>query len=579
MKNREIADQFYTIADFLELDNDNPFRIRAYRRGADAILSFPGPVEKLSRDELTRISGVGNEIAAKIREAVTLGEISLLRDLREKIPEELLSMKKIPGLGPKKVALFYRDLGVRSIDELKRAMERGDLLTLPGIKTKTVENILKGIEFYEKARERIALGDAYALSTLVIEDLREKGAKGSIMRAGSLRRGKESVGDIDILVAGEEGCDPVSILADFEGVTDVLARGATKGSVRVDRRIQVDLRVVDRESFGSALQYFTGSKTHNVKIRHLAKKSGFSLSEYGRKMEGDNAILPIEREEELYGLLGMEYIPPELREDRGEVEAAREGGLPRLIDPGMIRGELHLHTDWSDGYHTLEDVAEIMRKRGFSYFAVTDHSKSLRVAGGLDEEGVEKQRKAIAQLNESFPGITILSGIEVDILKDGTLDLKRSVLRNLDFVTASIHSGFSQSREEATGRILAAMDSGCVDMIGHLTGRLIGERRGYDVDLEPILARAGELDVVLEVNSHPKRLDINDLTCRMAKERGVKVAITTDMHHVEDLDTLHFGITVAKRGWLEEDDVINTWELDRLLRFLKKRREKHFTHK
>jgi DNA polymerase (family 10) len=577
LKNKDIANSFYTIADLLEIEGDNPFRIRAYRKAGDALLSLHRPIEGLSEEDLLHIQGIGKDIAGKIKEALTLGRISSLEELKEKVPEELLVMKKIPGLGPKKVSLFYRELNVDSIKKLRLAAEDGSLLKLPGIRSKTVENILKGIEFYEMSREMIPLGEAYTVSRGMTEYMRGEGVYGRIEVAGSIRRRKETVGDIDILAEGGGDANPVELLTHYPGITQVIAQGATKGSVRFADMIQADIRVVDRETFGSALQYFTGSKGHNVRLRHLAKEMGLKLSEYGLLPKEGGGRIKGREEEEIYGALGLPYIPPELREDSGEVEAALNRCLPNLVNEEMIRGELHLHTDWSDGFHSLDQVASFMKERGFEYFAVTDHSKSLRIAGGLSEEELSSQTRLIDKLNRSLEGITVLSGIEVDILREGTLDLRRSTLKKLDFVTGSIHTGLTQPREKAMRRIIAAIESGCVDMIGHLTGRLIGERQGYDVDVEKVLQSARKFDVVLEINSHPKRLDIDDLTCRLAKEKGVKVAITTDMHHVDDLDHLHFGIGIARRGWLDANDVINTWDLGRLTRFLRQRREKFCT--
>lgn len=571
-ENREIAEKLYLIADYLELQDENPFRIRAYRKAADSVLAHPEAVVHLSEKALTSIPGIGKDIAGKIFEFQRSGEIPLLNDLSKSVPSELLDLKKVPGLGPKKVSLFHKKLGIDSFEKLKKAINDGTLLELPGIRAKTVENIMRGIEFYERSRQRLPLGEAHILAETLVRQIRESGLAESVETAGSLRRMKETIGDIDILTTSDSGRELIDFFTELPQVSETLAAGETKGSVNILNTVQADIRVVSSDSFGSALLYFTGSKDHNVKLRQIAKRKGLKLSEYGLFREEDGKLIASQSEEQIYESLGLPHIPPEIREDSGEVEAAIKGILPNLVTEEMIRGEMHLHTDWSDGFHSLDEIARLMEERGFRYFAVTDHSKSLRIAGGLDENELLRQKEIIEKVNSKRKGIRIFSGVEVDILKDGTLDLKYSVLRDLDFITGSIHSGLSQSREKATERIIAAMQTGVVDMIGHLTGRLIGERAGYEVDVDKIIEAAMRYNVVLELNSHPKRLDIDDKTCRMAKASGVKVAITTDLHHIEDLLNLHFGTGVARRGWLEPGDVINTWEEDHLAHFLKKRR-------
>lgn len=562
----------YQIADYLEIQDENTFRIRAYRKAADSLMAHPESVVELPEKRLTEIPGVGRDIAGKIREYVETGEMNLLRELQNTVPSELIDMKKVPGLGPRKISLFHKKLGIDSFAKLKKALLDGSLRTLPGIKSKTIENIRKGLEFYEKSRERIPLGEAHILAESLLHQIRESGLAESVEIAGSVRRMKETIGDIDILTTSKSGRDLIAYFTALPQVSEILAAGDTKGSVNILNTLQADIRVVSQESFGSALAYLTGSKAHNVRLRQIAKKRGMKLSEYALVREKDNRIIASRKEEDIYRSLGLEFIPPELREDTGEIEAATSGTLPSLVMEDMIKGEMHLHTDWSDGIHTLDEIVTYLNDMGFAYFAVTDHSKSLRIAGGLNESQILRQREIIENLNSKRKGIRIFSGVEVDILKDGTLDLKYSVLKELDFVTGSIHSGLSQSKEKATERILSAMETGIVDMVGHLTGRLFGERAGYEVDREKIIDGAAKYGVILELNSYPKRLDIDDRTCRMAKERGVKVAITTDMHHFDDLANLFYGIGVARRGWLEKEDVINTWETDRLEEFIKKRR-------
>ncbi len=570
--NRKIAEALFLIADYLEVLDENPFRVRAYRKAGDTIIAHPRPISSMSESELLNLPGIGKDLAGKIREFIATGKIDQLEKLKKEVPAGLLEMKKIPGLGPKKISMFYRELGIDSVESLKKAIEDGKLANIPGMKTKTIENILKGIDFYRSSRERIPLGEAFLIAEDIKEHIYTSGLAKRIEFAGSLRRMKETVGDVDILAVSDRGDELIRHFVNYPGVTEVLAAGDTKGSVRVGDELQVDLRVVPENCFGSALNYFTGSKSHNVRLRQVAREKGLKLSEYGIFKLSSGEMIAGKEEEEIYSSLGMDYIPPELREDAGEVEAAMEKRLPQLVTIKDIMGELHLHTNWSDGFHTLEEVVEIMREYGFKYLAVTDHSRSLRIAGGLSEKEVLEQKELIDRLNSKIRGITILSGIEVDILKEGKLDLPVKVLSQLDFVTGSIHSGFQMSREKATERIIRAMESGVVDMVGHLSGRLFGERSGYEVDLEKIIEKAKELDVILELNSHPKRLDIPDVACKMAKDAGVKVAITTDMHHRDDLKNLFFGIGTARRGWLEPEDVVNTWDVERVIEFVKNRR-------
>ncbi len=564
-KNRQLAEILNRIADFLELKGELVFKVNAYRRAARAIESISEDVEELARQgRLHEIPGVGSRIEKKIREFLETGTIRKYEELRKEFPEELVRLLEVPNLGPKTLRLAYEKLGVRSLEDLRRVIDSGLLAQLPGMGPKKVENIKKGIELYLAGSDRMLLGEALELADYVLSRISSLCER--VQYAGSLRRMKETVGDIDILAVGESR--PImEAFVGMDGVTRVLAHGETKSSVLIGRR-QVDIRVVEGKQWGSALQYFTGSKEHNVRLRELAKERGYKINEYGL-FDKNGQRLAGETEEELYGFLGLSFIPPELREDRGEIEAALEGRLPELVDLEDVKGDLHIHTNWSDGGFSIEEMASAAVEMGYSFMAVTDHSKSVRVARGLDEERLLRQVEEIERLNASLSGFYILKGVEVDILPDGSLDLSDDVLSRLDWVVASIHSRFN---EDATERLIRAMENPYVTCIGHPTGRMLFQREPYPADWERVFEVAAETGTCLEINAHQDRLDLPDVLVKAARERGVRFAIGTDAHHKGQLWMMRLGVGVARRGWLEARHVVNCWSLEELRDFVNKKR-------
>ena len=474
-----------------------------------------------------------------------------------------MELMAIQSMGPKTLALLHDRLGVESLDDLKRAIEDGSMEALPGLGAKKVENIKRGIKLYAASRGRIPLGIALPIVEGIIAQLKQMKQIIRISTAGSLRRMKENIGDIDILAAGTEGEQIIHRFAQLPQVTEVLAAGDTKGSVIIEGKTQVDLRVVSPQSFGSALQYFTGSKAHNIHLREIAKGRGLKISEYG--IFRGNERLGGQREEDIYSALGLSWIPPEMREDRGEIEAASAGTLPELVKPEEIHGDLHVHSQHSDGTATIEQIALKAEELGYEYIAICDHSQSARYAGGLSEEELLEEIKEIDQLNQKLHGIRILAGTEVDINADGSLDYPDELLAKLDIVVAAVHSGF---KKNVTERMISAMENPHVDVIAHPTGRLISSREGYEVDVDQIMAKAAETHTALEINSYYDRLDLSDINCMKAKQMGVKLSIGTDAHHIDQLWAIRLGVAVARRGWLGGNDLLNTLSLPRLLEFL-----------
>jgi DNA polymerase (family 10) len=570
LKNIELSRIFEQIAKILKIKGENPFKIRAYEKITLVLENLPIDIETIyQQGGLNNIPGVGTGIAKKIEEFLTTGKLEYYEKLRTTIPAGVVELLDIPEVGPKTAKLLYEKLGVDNIEKLERAIKEHQIKDLAGMGEKSETNILRGIELYKRRKERFLLGRALPLAEEMVESLSQLKETNKISFAGSLRRKKETIGDIDILITSQ---NPEKIMKTFTSlpqVREILAEGPTKSSIITKDDLHIDVRVVEPISFGAALQYFTGSKAHNIKLRELALKRGLKINEYGVfEVESGNRIAG-EKEEEVYQALNLPFIPPELREDRGEIEAAQENRLPQLIEYSQIKGDLHLHTKWSDGAHTIKQMAEAAQKIGYKYIAITDHSQSLRFAGGLIEERLREQVEEIQKLNQELKDFTILSGIEVDIKSNGSLDFSDEILSKLDVVIAAIHSGFKQESKIITERIIKAMQNRFVNIIAHPTGRLIGYRESYQVDINEMMEVAAKTGTVLEINAYPERLDLNDIYCRMAKEKGVQLAIETDAHSIEGLTFMDLGVAVARRGWLEEKEVINTLPLDKLLNRLK----------
>ncbi len=573
MKNREIADIFERMGDLMELLGENPFRVNSYRKSARTIADLPDPIEDLARlGRLQEVGGIGKSTAEKIEAYLRTGKVAQYEQLKAKVPPDLPELLAVGGLGPKTVAKLWKQGKITSLEELKEAIETSPerLTKLEGLGAKKVQQIAESLAFAESARARIRLGEAWELAETLVDAVTHcKGAK-RVTAAGSLRRGKETIGDIDILCEATKSNAPkiIETFASAPSVQRVLAKGSTKGSVVLTGEVQADLRVVESKSFGAALSYFTGSKEHNVRLRELAIQKGWKLNEYGL-FEGERQLAGKD-EQEIYSALDLAYVPPELREDRGEVEAAANGKLPKLITLKDIRGDLHVHTRASDGRNTIEEMIEASRARGYRYLGICDHSKSQIQANGLDEERLGKHVEAIRSAARKYTDIVVLAGCEVDVFKDGTLDFGADVLVELDFVTVSAHSALSQNRKDATKRLIKAIETPNVHCIGHPSGRLINKREGMEIDIEPIAAAAAANDVALELNAHYWRLDLRDVHVKAAISAGAKILINTDAHDIADLDMMTYGVTTARRGWATPEDVINTWTPAKLKKWLKR---------
>lgn len=570
MINQQIVRIFNEIADLLEIKGENPFRVRAYRRAAQNIDGLPKDVAQMTEEELLAIPGIGHDLAGKIRHYISTGNVEAYDELKKEVPEGLALLLSVPSLGPKTAKLLYDRLKIKDIDDLERLAREHRLSGLPGIKDKTEENILKGIEMIKRGKERLPIGRVLPMASEILSQLRKKAPVKELALAGSLRRWKDTIKDIDILATSAEPEKVMSTFVNLPMVKEVLMRGPTKSSVVITEGIQVDLRVVEEESFGAALAYFTGSKVHNIRLREMAVKAGLKINEYGIFRERGNKRLGGEKEEDVYRLLGLPFIPPELREDTGEIEAAIEGRLPRLLEFKDIKGDLHVHTRRSDGSHTLEELIKAARERGYEYIAITDHTKGLGVARGLNEEKIIDELNEIKAVNRRIRGFRLLMGAEVDIRSDYTLDLPDEILKRLDIVVASIHSGFRQSKEQLTERLISAIKNPYVTVIAHPTGRLIGERDAYEVDMERVFASAKEMGKAIEINAYPLRLDINDIYAKRAKEMKIPIAISTDTHVLNQFDYMIYGVSIGRRGWLEKNDVVNTLDSRKLLKWLKK---------
>lgn len=566
MKNQEVAEIFAAMADILAIQGENYHRIMAYRRAAENVAATGRPLEEIwQAGELETIPGIGKTLASKIDELMRTGRLEAYERLQAQVPAGVVAMMQVPDVGPKRAALFWKELGITSVEALEQAAREGRLRRLPGMGARSEEKVLVGIEALKRRTGRTLLGVAWPLAQAMLDALQEVPGVVQAAAAGSLRRMRETVGDLDLLVAS---ADPEPVMARFRElpqVAEVLLSGATKTSVRTREGLQVDLRVLEPARWGTALQYFTGSQAHNIRLRGLALDRGFSLSEYALKRE-DGTELLCATEEEVYAALDLPLIPPELREDRGEVEAALEGRLPDLVQLQDIRGDLQFHTTWSDGQQSLLEMAQAAQARGLEYALVTDHSHGLGIARGLGPEDLRRQRVEIEDVNRRMGGsFRLLAGVEVEVRADGTLDLPDEILAELDLVVAAVHSGLRQGREQVTSRLLAAIRHPHVDVVAHPTGRLIGEREGADPDMEAVFRAAAESDTALEINAYPRRLDLRDVHVRRAVELGVKLAINSDAHNVNAFALLPFGVATARRGWATAADVITTWPVRRVL--------------
>lgn len=570
--NADIAEAFEEIANLLEIQGENPFRVRAYRNAARTIAELGEDLsERIERgEEIVGIPGIGKELALKIGQMVITGRITQLEELRQTMPAGLLEMLRIPGLGPKRVKTFYHELNITDVNQLAEAARAKKIRELPGMGEKLEASILKAIEARRVEGKRFRRASVTPYADSLLNHLRAVRGVKQIELAGSYRRARETVGDLDVLIEAADSTAAMDAFTTYDEVQEILMKGETKSSVVLRSGIQVDLRVVPAESFGSALQYFTGSKEHNIATRKIAQAKGLKVSEYG-VFRGEESIAG-RIEKEVYAALGLACPPPEIRENRGEVELAATGAFPKLIEVGDIRGDLHNHTKASDGANTLEEMAAAAQALGYEYLAICDHSKRLTVANGLDEKRLAKQIKEIDKLNEGFAGFRLLKGTECDILEDGSLDLDDAILAELDLVVVSVHSKFNLSREKQTERVLRALDNKYASILAHPTGRLILEREPYDIDIARVIEHAKQRGCFLELNANPMRLDLNDVHCQMAKNAGVLISIDVDGHHTRDLGNLTYGIGQARRGWLEKKDVLNTRPLKELLKLLARAR-------
>ncbi len=566
--NKKVADIFYKVAAILSILDENVFRIRAYERAAMQIESLPQDLEEyVLEDKLEEIPGIGKDLADKIRQIYETGTFPVYEDLKQRVSDGVLEMLEIPGLGPKKVKILFGKLGIDSVNKLEKFAREGKIRQLPGFGQKTEEKILKGIEIFRAGKNRKPLIVGLSVSESVANYLRKiKGVK-KVDVVGSIRRFKDTVGDIDILVVAESS-SVMDEFVKFPDIEEVIAKGEKKTSAIISD-MQVDVRVFEEESYGSAMMYFTGSKQHNIHLRQVCMEKGLKLNEYG--LFRDDNYVAGRTEEEVYDFLGVQWIPPEMREDTGEIELAQEGKLPQLIELSCIRGDLHIHTEYSDGANSIEEIVKYAISLGYEYIAITDHSPSLSVAGGMSLEKLKRQIDEIERLKQKYPDIKILKGMEIDILADGNLDVTDEMLGLLDIVIIAIHSRFSMDRKKMTQRIKRALRHPRVNILAHPTNRLFGQRGPCDIDIEEIMDVALENMVALEINSSPYRLDLNGQFSRMAKEKGLKLAINTDAHSYQQMDYIRLGVGVARRGWLEKEDVLNSLTFDELMKILRKK--------
>lgn len=565
MRNVEVAWIFHELADLLEFKGEDFFKVRAYRNAARVLAGLDTPIEEVwKKGELGKIPGIGKNIAAKINEILTTGRLKKHEELLREIPPGLLEIMTLPGIGPKRAGMLHQKLGVSTLEELAKAAREGRVRGLPGMGGKTENDIIRNIEMREDRGGRVLLATARELAGEITGFLKLLPGVARVEVGGSLRRWQETVGDIDLVVAAAEPGPVIDAAAGHPRVKEVIEKAGGRARFQTNWGIAVDLEAVPEQSFAAALFRSTGSRAHHRRLQELLSgKKGIHF---------DPAAPGVFREEvDLYASLGLPYIPPELREDRGEVEAALAGSLPRLLELGDIKGDLHIHTNWSDGLASIEQVVARAREKGYQYIAVTDHSQSLKIAKGLSLDRLKEQHKKIRSLNETLEDFHIFTGIEVDILPKGGLDCPGEILKEVDLVVASVHSAFKQDRETMTARIISAVENKDVDIIGHLTGRLINHRESYALDVERVLEAAASCGTILEINSSPDRLDLNDINARRAKGKGIKMAVNTDAHDLKRMDEMVYGVSVARRAWLGPEDVVNTMSAEELMQFLRKR--------
>lgn len=571
ISNQKIAEVLFEIGELLEMQGV-AFKPRAYEKAGEAILGLEESLKDIyvasGLKALEDVPGVGASIGAKIEELLKTGHSKDHDELQKKVPVNLRELSSIEGLGPKSIKKLYALLKIKNLKDLEAAAKAGKIRELEGFGEKAEENILKGIEFKKKSSGRFTLGTALPLSRIFEERIKKLSGAEEVVVAGSVRRRKETIGDIDILVVAKKTRPIMDYFTSMPEVARVLAHGETKSSVHLDAGLDADIRVVEPKSYGAALNYFTGSKDHNVALRQLAIKKGYKLNEYG--LFKDTKQIAGKTEEDLYWALGLEYIPPEMRENTGEIELAGKGALPKLIGYGDLLGDLQVQTNWTDGSNSIEEMAKAAMAKGLKYIVVTDHTKRLAMTGGLDEKKILKQMAEIDKLNKKFAGkIKILKGSECDILKDGTMDLDDATLAKLDVVGASVHSHFNLSKEDQTKRIMRAMENKSVDIIFHPTGRIIQKREAYEVDMDALIKKAKSTGTIMEIDTYPERLDLKDDHIRKCVEQGVKMSIDSDAHSIAHFQFLEYGIAQARRGWAKKADIINAWPVEKMLGFLK----------
>ena len=559
--NSDVSQVFRAVADLLDIKEDNPFRIRAYRNAARTVDSLSGNLADMIEEgeDLSRLPDIGEDLAGKIKTIIETGSLPMLEELEKDYPRSLRDLLKVSGLGPRKVAAIHRHLGVTDLHGLKKAVEANRVRDLDGFGKKTENRIRQELEEIDLDEERTLLRQAMDLARPLVEYLNNTEGVEEVEAAGSLRRRKETVGDLDVLVTGDDEAGIMDAFVEYDEVESVVQKGETRTTVLLGSGIQVDLRVVSSSSFGAALVYFTGSKSHNIQLRRRGQERELKINEYGALR--DEEKVAGNTEEEIYKAVDLPFIVPELREDRGEIEAAEKGELPDLVTMDDIRGDLHMHTERTDGHNTIEEMAKACRDRGYDYIAITEHSSNIAVTGGLNEKELEAHLELIEEANAKVEGIEILKGIEVDILKDGSLDLDDEVLSRLDVVIGSVHSHFDLSMDRQTRRVIKAMENPDFMILGHPTGRKLNQREPMKIDLDSVFDAAAELGCFMELNAYPIRLDLTDTACMSAKEKGVRIVINTDAHSIHHLDYMRFGIFQARRGWQEASDVINTGSL------------------